>query len=325
MTPLCRNTIPALTWLAGASLAQAASFPLPPGSDALVGREDHVIARYEDTLVDIARNHDLGFDEIVNANPGVDTWLPKAGTPVVLPHLYLLPDAPRQGIVINTAEMRLYYYPKPGKDEAPRVESFPISIGRSDWRTPLVTTKVTRKVTDPVWYPPASLKREHLAAGDPPLPDAVHPGPDNPLGQYALYLGTPSYLIHGTNKEYGIGMQVTHGCMRLYPEDIEHLYHAVPVGTSVRIVNQHFKAGWSEGVLYVEVHPWIEGTPESVMRDTEQLGKLVREQLHDYPDYPVDWQAMDQARIEATGIPVAIGPTLVPLDFSPAQPPGSGQ
>lgn len=314
------GTLPGLA-LAAALLsalpARAAIFPLPLEGESLVGRERMVTARHEDTLVDIARANDLGFDEIVNANPAVDTWLPREGTPVVLPHLYLLPDAPRQGIVINVAEMRLYYYPKPAKGESAVVESYPISIGRSDWNTPLVTTKVTRKVVDPVWYPPASLKRERLQQGDPPLPDVVHPGPDNPLGQHALYLGTPSYLIHGTNKEYGIGMQVTHGCMRLYPEDIRHLYETVPVGTPVRIVNQPYKVGWSEGVLYVEVHPWLEGTPDSQKQDTRQLIRLVEKNLVEYMDYPVDWQAVEQARIEATGLPVAVGPTVTPINLSP--------
>lgn len=294
----------------------AAVFPLPLPGESLVGRERMVLARHEDTLVDIARANDLGFDEIVNANPAVDAWLPRAGTPVVLPHLYLLPDAPRQGIVINVAEMRLYYYPKPAKGDSGTVETYPISIGRSDWNTPIVTTRVTRKVTDPVWYPPPSLKRERIAQGDPPLPDVVHPGPDNPLGQHALYLGTPSYLIHGTNKEYGIGMQVTHGCMRLYPEDIRHLYETVPVGTPVRIVNQPYKAGWSEGVLYVEIHPWLEGTPTALQNDTHLLTRLVQQQLVEYMDYPVDWQAVEQARIEATGLPVAVGPTVTPVDMS---------
>lgn len=307
----------ALLLLAVSAATHARVFQLPPEGESLVGREERVIARHEDTLVDIARVNDLGFDEIVNANPGVDTWLPRAGTPVVLPHLYLLPAAPREGIVINVAEMRLYYYPKPPKGTpATTVESFPISVGRSDWNTPLVTTKVVRKVTDPVWYPPAALKREHLAEGD-VLPDAVHPGPDNPLGQYALYLGTPSYLIHGTNKEYGIGMQVTHGCMRLYPEDIQHVYESVPVGTAVRIVNQPFKVGWREGVLYVEVHPWLEGTPDAQLRDSSILTQLVKKNLQEYLDYPVDWQAVEQARIEATGLPVAVGPTLTPINFSP--------
>lgn len=306
------------------SAARAAIFDLPPPEEWLVGHELMVKARHEDTLVDIGRQHGLGFEEIVNANPGIDTWMPREGTDVVVPRLFLLPDAPREGIVINVAEMRLYFFPKPGKGEAAKVETYPISIGRSDWSTPLVTTRITRKMRDPVWYPPASLKRERLAEGDPPLPDAVHPGPDNPLGQHALYMAIPAYLIHGTNREYGIGMQVTHGCMRLYPEDIERLYETVPVGTTVRILNQPFKAGWHNGALFVEVHPWLEGTPPEQRADTRQLERLVRLRMQDFPDYPVDWHAVEDARIEATGVPVAVGPKMQPLDFSADLPVAGG-
>lgn len=305
----------ALWALAWPLALQAEVFSLPRPGDSLIGDEDIVLARHEDTLVDIAREHDLGFDEIVNANPAVDTWLPRAGTPVILPHRYILPAAPREGIVVNTAEMRLYYYPRPPRNENPGVESYPISIGRSDWNTPLVTTRVARKVTDPVWYPPASLRAERLQQGDPPLPEVVHPGPDNPLGQYALYLGTPSYLIHGTNKEYGIGMQVTHGCMRLYPEDIERLYHIVPVGTPVRIVNQPFKVGWEEGVLFLEVHPWPEGMRTHSEPDEQLIRELILEATRQVPDYPVDWQAASILQVEASGRPGAIGPRMTPLQL----------
>ncbi|HQQ73591.1 MAG TPA: L,D-transpeptidase family protein [Pseudomonadales bacterium] len=295
-----------------ASRAQAAIFALPPDGESLIGREERIIAGREDTLIEIGRQNDIGYDEITNANPGVDPWMPHSGSTVTLPHLYLLPDAPRQGIVINTAEMRLYFYPKTPAGKTATVESFPISIGRSDWNTPLVTTKITRKVSGPVWYPTASVKKEHLENGD-PLPSVVPAGPDNPLGKYALYLSIPAYLIHGTNNEYGIGMQVTHGCMRMYAPDIKRLFETVPVGTSVRIVNQPYKVGWKEGVLYVEVHPWLEGTPEAQRNDTAMLTRLVRSQLKEYIDYPVDWQAVEQARIEATGLPIPVGPTVTPI------------
>lgn len=291
---------------------QAAIFALPPDGESLIGREERIIAGREDTLIEIGRQNDIGYDEITNANPGVDPWMPHSGSTVTLPHLYLLPDAPRQGIVINTAEMRLYFYPKASSGKAATVESFPISIGRSDWNTPLVATKITRKVSGPVWYPTASVKKEHLENGD-PLPNVVPAGPDNPLGKYALYLGIPAYLIHGTNNEYGIGMQVTHGCMRMYAPDIKRLFETVPVGTSVRIVNQPYKVGWKEGVLYVEVHPWLEGTPDAQRNNTTMLTQLVKSQLKEYVDYPVDWQAVEQARIEATGLPIPIGPTMTPV------------
>ena len=290
---------------------QASVFSLPPGGEGLVGKEERIIAGREDTLIEIGRQNSIGYDEILNANPGVDAWMPQSGSTVVLPHLYVLPDAPHQGIVINAAEMRLYYYPK----STGTVETFPISIGRSDWNTPIGVTKITRKTANPVWYPTASVKQEHLANGD-PLPSVVPAGPDNPLGKYALYLGLPAYLIHGTNNEYGIGMQVTHGCMRMYAPDIQRLYQTVPVGTPVRIVNQPYKVGWRNGVLYVEVHPWLEGTPSAHLNNTTLLTQLVQSRLSQYIDYPVDWQAVEQARIEANGIPVAVGPTVTPVAMS---------
>lgn len=288
----------------------AETYPLPSAGDDLIGEEKMVLARHEDTLVDIARANGLGFEEIVIANAGVDSWLPREGTPVLLPQRFLLPEGSREGIVINVAEMRLYYFPKPKKNEAATVETYPISIGRSDWSTPLVATRVTRKVKDPVWYPPASLKAERIREGDPPLDDVYKAGPDNPLGQYALYMGIPSYLIHGTNKAYGIGMQVTHGCMRLYPEDIERLYFSVPVGTTVRIINQPFKVGWHDGVLYVEVHPWIEGTARDKVADRTILLDMVHRAQALYPVYPVDWQAVEMAQIETNGVPIAVGPRM---------------
>jgi L,D-transpeptidase ErfK/SrfK len=299
--------------------ASAGVFPLPEGNDSLIGEYRTAIAKHEDTLVDIARANDLGYDEIVNANPSVDVWLPREGTVVTLPHRYLLPDAPREGIVVNVAEMRLYVYPKTKPGQSGVVESYPISIGRSDWNTPLVTTKVTRKMKNPVWYPPKSVRDEHAQEGD-PLPAVVKSGPDNPLGLHALYLGIPAYLIHGTNREYGIGMQVTHGCMRMYPEDIEHLYNTVKIGTPLRIVNQPYKVGWSEGTLFLEVHPWLEGTPEAQRNDRSILINLINKVLKDYPEYPVDWQAVDVMRIEANGLPAPIGPRMVPITSSITNP-----
>ncbi len=290
----------ALGFAATGSL-HATTFSLPQGSDGLVGKEERINAGRKDTLIDIGRQNSFGYDEISNANPGIDPWMPPDGSTVVLPHVHILPDAPREGIVINTAEMRLYYYPK----ATSTVETYPVSIGRTDWNTPLVTTRIARKMANPAWYPPASIRKEHAAKGD-PLPSVVPPGPDNPLGKYALYLGIPGYLLHGTNNEYGIGMQVTHGCMRLYAPDVERLFQKVPVGTTVRIINQPYKVGWRDGVLYVEVHLLEEGAQSS----SAQLNQLVQQHTKEFMDYPVDWHAVEQARIEASGIPVAVGPRM---------------
>ena len=283
-------------------------FPLPaPGND-IIGSVQYVMAKDSDTLLDIARRYDLGYEEIRHANPTVDTWLP-GGSRVVLPLRFILPNAPHEGIVVNVAEMRLYYFPKPKPGYMPTVETYPISIGRSKWNTPLITTTVTGKVTDPAWYPPDSIRAEHAADGD-PLPKRVAPGDANPLGRFALRLGLPTYLIHGTDKDYGIGMQVTHGCMRLYPEDISGLFHNVPVGTTVRIVNQPYKAGWENGVLYLEVHPLLEGTPEEERHNRTPIVQTLIDATAQRAKYPINWQVVDTAEIEQNGLPTQVGPAV---------------
>lgn len=286
--------------------SHAATFDLPPADEAVIGASGETKARYTDTLIDIARQHGLGFNEIRHANPSVDPWLPGEGAQVILPTRFILPDAPREGVVINVAEMRLYYYPSTIKDERPQVVSYPISIGRGDWETPLITTSLTAKVKDPSWHPPESVRKEHAADGD-PLPKIVPPGPDNPLGGYALRLGLPSYLIHGTNKPFGIGMQVTHGCIRLYPEDIEALFAAVPVGAPVRIINQPYKAGWHDGELFLEVHAPLSGSVEvePAQNITPVVGQVIAA-TQGRPGYPVDWEKVRTVVREHAGIPVAV-------------------
>lgn len=237
--------------------AGAETFVLPPPGVNVVGDIQTVVARHEDTLSDIARRYNIGYDEITLANPGVDPWLPGEGTRIVVPSLYVLPETPRDGLVLNVPEMRVYYYHPAEKGKPPLVSTFPASIGRMEWQTPLGKTKIVRKQAYPTWYPTDSIKAEHLEDGD-PLPNSIPPGPDNPLGTHALRLGIPGYLIHGTNKPYGIGMRVTHGCVRLYPEDVRALFDMVPVNTPVYVVNQPVKAGWRNGVLYVEAHPPLE-------------------------------------------------------------------
>lgn len=290
-----------LAALLGAS-AQAETLPLPTPDVDIVGEIRTTTSRHEDTLVDIARRHGLGYEEIVQANPGVDPWLPGEGTTIMLPTQYILPDAPRDGIVINVPEMRLYYYPKLRKGEEPRVITYPIGVGRMDWATPLGTTKIVGKLEKPSWYPPESIRKEHAEKGD-ILPRVVPPGPDNPLGEYSLRLDIPGYLIHGTNRAYGIGMRVTHGCMRLYPENIEALFKAVPVGTPVHIIDQPFKAGWHDGVLYLEAHPPLEES--AAPNDLTPSVRAILAVQHK-GNAEIDWdKAMDVA-VEQRGIPVPI-------------------
>lgn len=240
----------------GLSLAAplaATTFELTEPGSNVVGHNMVVYSRAEDTLLDIGRQFDLGYRDITDANPGVDAWLPGEGTRVVLPTRFILPDAQQQGIVINIAEMRLFYYPKPEKGMKQQVITHPIGIGREGWATPLGKTRITQKVKNPTWTPPESIRQEHLEKGD-PLPKVVPAGPDNPLGAYKMGLSMPGYLLHGTNKPYGVGLRVSHGCIRLFPEDIEHLFNITPSNTGVEILYQPYKAGVRNERLYLEAH-----------------------------------------------------------------------
>lgn len=243
-----------------AGTAGAATYELPADGSDVVGEVATVVASYEDTLVDIARRHGFGFQEIVSANPGVDVWVPGEGTEIVLPGRFVLPAVPRRGIVLNIAEYRLYYFPEAATGEQPVVMTYPISIGRQDWETPIGVTRIVQKVVDPAWYPPESVREEHAAEGR-PLPPIVPPGPENPLGSRAMRLGLPGYLIHGTNRPAGVGMRVTHGCLRMFPEDIEYLFERVPLETPVRIINEPVKLGWDGDQLVMEAHEPLAAGP----------------------------------------------------------------
>jgi L,D-transpeptidase ErfK/SrfK len=262
--------------------------------------------------MDIARDHSLGYDEILEANPSVDRWLPGDGTPVMLPTRYILPDAPREGIVLNLAEKRLYYYPKPTAGEKPYVLTFPVGIGRMDWETPLGTTRIVEKVKDPTWRPPASIKAEHLERYGEILPDVVPAGPDNPMGAYALRLGIPGgYAIHGTNKRDGVGSRVSHGCMRLYPENIEELFRIVPIGTKVTIINQPIKTGWYAGTLFLEAHPPFIDDEEEDARAPNHATlanalEVIRQRVGPETALLIDSQRLQGLLDEANGVPVPV-------------------
>jgi L,D-transpeptidase ErfK/SrfK len=232
-------------------------YELPPEGYDVIGAVSTVTARHDDTLVDIARRHGLGYEDVVRANPDVNVWVPGEGVEIVLPTRFVLPAGPRRGIVLNLAEYRMYYFPEPRPGEPAYVMTYPISIGRMDWATPIGTTRVVAKVRNPTWFPPDSVRGEHQADGR-PLPRTVPPGPDNPLGKFAMRLGLPGYLIHGTNRPAGVGMRVTHGCIRMFPEDIEYLFERISVDTPVRIINEPVKMGWEADQLVMEAHPVLE-------------------------------------------------------------------
>jgi len=252
MRGITRAAVIHAIWVGGVAAANAGTL-VARAHSPIVGEVEVVTVRAEDTLMDLARRFDLGFDQIVAANPDVDPWLPPDGARIRLPARYILPKVPHVGIVVNVAAMRLFYFPPPAsRDEV--VITYPIAIGRDDWPTPVGVTAVIAKHRDPLWLVPQAIRDEHARDGD-PLPRVVRPGPSNPLGAYALELGFHGYLIHGTNRRFGIGMRLTHGCMRLYDEDIRALFAQVPVGTPVRIIDARFLAAWDHGVLYLEAHP----------------------------------------------------------------------
>ena len=270
---------------------------------SLVGRTEDYVARFEDTLLDVARRFGMGIAEMQLANPGMDMWLPGEGTAIRLPSRFVLPAAPRAGLVINVPEMRIYYYPK----GEPVVHTWPISIGRVGWETPLGETRIVRKAVRPTWIPPDSIREEYLQRGE-TLPRVVGPGPDNPLGSHALYLGLPAYLIHGTNRPYSIGMRVSHGCVRMYPEHIVELFEMAESGTPVTLVHQGVKAGWSGDELFIEVHPNID-VPDEESRPsmTEAVTSIIAATPGDAPSATVDWKRVKEALATANGIPVAVG------------------
>ena len=280
-------------------VAFAETFPLPPPDESLIGDVRHDVTGADDALVDVARRNRLGYEELVLANPAVDRWLPGPGTSVLLPTRYLLPSAPREGIVVNIAEYRLYYYRKATKKAPAVVETFAVAAGREDWQTPNVETQVSQRLQNPAWYPPRAIREEHAADGR-KLPAVVPPGPDNPLGPLALKLAIPGgYFIHGTGKPFGIGMAVTHGCLRLYPQDMEALFAIVPEGTKVRVVNEPYKSGWRNGVLYVEAHPDPGAAPGALREYLEAV-------LADRPDYEVDWGWVESIALLPRGVPLPV-------------------
>lgn len=292
--PLC-----ALTLAAAMSLTSMAAHGAP--TDDVIGLPSLYVTVAKDTLLDVARSYDLGYVEIRAANPGIDPWLPGAGKTLKLPTQHVLPDAPHRGIVINLPELRLYYFPAQG---AP--VSFPIGIGGEGKETPVGHTRVIAKRVHPTWIPTKSEHEEN-----PDLPAVVPPGPDNPMGDYALYLGWQGYAIHGTDRPYSIGRRDSHGCIRLYPEDIEKLFHLVAVGTPVAVVDQPAKAGWTGGMLYLEIHPKLsdadslesQGKPRS--SDPIDAEAVVLKAAGEEAD-DLDWHRIGLAERQRSGIAVPV-------------------
>jgi L,D-transpeptidase ErfK/SrfK len=303
-----------LFWLSiGSAYATPYNLPTTSGDTVIAqfpNEDSHLIpitqADYPDahpiTLLDVAKKFTLGQEEIVRLNPKIDRWLVREGEMVRIPNKRILPDTPRDGVTLNIAEFRMYYYPR----NSGQVMTYAHGIGRQDWKTPLGKTKIINKIKNPTWTPPATIRREHAADGD--ILPAVYPaGPHNPLGSRALYLGIPGYRIHGTDidKIYGIGMQITHGCVRMYPDDIEQLYDLVPNGTTVYMVKQPIKVGWLNNVLYIEAHPDLEGENMGKPRRYQMALDLIRK--HNGQVLPeFDQKALNDALEKLDGEPVAL-------------------
>jgi L,D-transpeptidase ErfK/SrfK len=273
-------------------------FSLAKG-DNVIGRLAFISLEKGDTLPDIARHFSLGINGVSAANPGVDIWVPEAGQRIILPLSFILPDAPRKGIVINLAAMRLFQFK--GDSASLTVLTYPVGVGTEERPSPTGQMYVQRKATRPTWHVPASIAMDHRKKGD-PLPAAVLPGPQNPLGEYALYLSKPGYLIHGTNKPASIGLRATNGCIRLYPEAVKNLYENTPVKTPVYFVNQPYLLGQSNGVVYMEVH----AHPEDL--DAVEFDKIYAKlrKIEKESGRTLDWSRVKKALAEARGIPVPI-------------------
>ena len=286
------------------SSVEAATYELPAKGIDTIGKVQHIRLSSGQALTDIARKYDIGYYELVEANPRVNPVHLVNGTPITIPSRYVLPDAPRKGIVINLAELRLYYYPKGSN----KVVTMPVGIGRQGWDTPTGTFKVIQKIKNPAWHVPKSVA-EDMAQNGVILPKVVPAGPNNPLGQYAMRLSLPSYLIHGTTVPAGVGRRVSAGCIRMFPEDIKALFAMVPNSTPVTIVNQPYKLGYDGKQLVMESHK-----PLSEMRHkysdnlqaiwVDAIDNFMAEQKN---PTVVNWSQVDVVARAQMGIPQSIG------------------
>jgi L,D-transpeptidase ErfK/SrfK len=302
-----RAALLALLTVAALPSANATTYTLAKPDDTVVGEDQTVVTVYSDTLYDLGAKYSLGSEEMIRVNPGVDPWIPGADKTLVVPGRHILPPGPREGIVVNLPEHRLYYYPKPKRGAPVEVITYPVSIGKMDWRTPLGTTRVISKQKDPTWYPPESVRKEHAEAGD-PLPPKVGPGPDNPLGAYAMRLaaGNGTYLIHGTNNPIAVGLAVTHGCIRMYPNDVAALFPLIPVGTPVRLINEPVKVAWIDGELLLEAHPPVDAQGQSFEPNIDLFSDLLKKAVGD-TTVAIHWDYAHEVLQKADGVIATVG------------------
>jgi L,D-transpeptidase ErfK/SrfK len=279
-------------------------FDLPDDDEAVIGEIDEVEVDEPVKLADLAQRHGVSLAELVRQNPrlarlGADQRVPE-GMRVRRPRLFVLPDAPRQGIVVNIAEMRLYHYGNGAKSRS--VSTFPAAVGREEWETPTGQTYIAERIVDPVWYPPESIRAKALEEGR-ELPQKVPPGRENPLGSYALRLGWRKHLIHGTNQPRSIGTPATHGCIRLYPDDIERLFRRVRVGTPVRLVDQPYKVGAQDGELFLEAHAPTNGDAAAFRAAAY---KRMRAWAVQGGERAIRWNVVEREMAQPSGVPVRV-------------------
>lgn len=283
---------------AGRTPARFAYSATTPGP-LVVGRLDTYVVEEGDTLLDIARYFGFGWGDIVGANPGVEAWLPPPGEVVILPGEHVLPSAQGTGLVLNIPEMRLYHF-QDGPHGLRQVTTYPVGLGRDEWRTPQGRFKIRAKTERPTWVIPDSIRAERIERDGDARTFIPGGAPDNPLGSYRLSLTLPMYGLHGSNMPWGVGRQVSHGCIRLYEEDVAMLYREVPVGTPGEFLYEPVKVGMRDGLVYVEAHPdfyKLRGDPE-----TETAARLETLGWSDL----VDWNLIRKALRDTSGLPVLV-------------------
>jgi L,D-transpeptidase ErfK/SrfK len=286
---------------------QTERFVLKPAQE-MIGRVQMVRLKPHQVLADVARLFDVGYDAIKHANPTVNPWLAPPGTRVIVPTEFILPHAPHVGIVVNIAAMRLFYFlpHKPGQPQV--VITHPVGIGRLGHATPTMVTRVTWHQAHPQWYVPRSILASHARRGT-PLPPVVAAGPNNPLGNYALHLGYPEILIHGTDRPAGVGRRVSHGCIHLYPEDIKQIFKLVPNGTPVRVVNQPYLFAWSHGRLYMQAYGALQDDQRPWKTDPALLTRLLpRQWISDLTrtGQRIDWQRVRRLLVHPPVVPLPV-------------------
>jgi L,D-transpeptidase ErfK/SrfK len=285
----------------------AAQYPMPaPGND-LVGELTSVRAEPGETAGSIGDRYGIGIHEMLEANPTLSTNELSGGEEVLIPTQYVLPKF-RKGIVINLAECRLYYFDQEGRT----VFTYPVGLGRSGWRTPTTTTTIIRKTTNPTWTVPSSIHKYVYEQTGNWLPNVVPPGPENPLGPYAMYLGTHGYLIHGTNQPWSIGKLISAGCIRLFNADVSELYAHVKTGTPVKIIHQPYKAGWQNGKLYLEAH--IPLNLKEAPSDLNMVSPEKSLQAANRNKQDINWRSVQQILTQQHGVPEPVGDGLFTLN-----------